>query len=437
MNYVEVAQTRDYQKNPQEYGGFSTLSAAKREEILDLIFGADGLKPGLLKMFLGPYHEGLTSRDKGKFDHHTTTQWLLYFAREGLKRNRARGADLTILTTLYGPPGWMTRQGFVRGRDLDPAHREDLAQYIIDWARFLREQEKLPVRYVSLHNEGEDYGRWPLDGGGAGYGNHDFNLFWPDTQVVDFLRFMRPMMDRQGLREVGLAPGETSNWTRFAQWGYAWGIYNDPEALANLGLITSHGFGEFSDNSNLGGGLLRLKRPDLHAWTTSMSWGRMDVGFLELIRMQIYHVGVNGVIPWAAVQTDTWVGGDPNPGTAFRADRKGGYTVEPGYYWYKQVSRIGQPGMAVAEVESENPDIRLIAFSSNGTGNPDGVALFNVSRTGHDVALRITGSGSQVFQSYATGAKDRNPPSEPVTVRDGVLNFWLDAESAVTLVAKR
>ena len=39
-----------------------------------------------------------------KFDHKTTTEWMRYFVREGLDRTRARGADLQIITTLYGPP---------------------------------------------------------------------------------------------------------------------------------------------------------------------------------------------------------------------------------------------------------------------------------------------------------------------------------------------
>lgn len=56
VNYVETAQTRDYQAQPQEYGGFSLLSEADRQKILDLIFGDGGLWPGVVKMFLDPFH---------------------------------------------------------------------------------------------------------------------------------------------------------------------------------------------------------------------------------------------------------------------------------------------------------------------------------------------------------------------------------------------
>ena len=44
-----------------------------------------------------------------------------------------------------------------------------------------------------------------------------------------------------------------------------------------------------------------LKRPDLHSWTTSMTWGtkRMpnDYDFVNLIRRNIYDAKVNAVIP--------------------------------------------------------------------------------------------------------------------------------------------
>ena len=197
VNYVEVAQTRDYKQWPQEYGGFSTLSEAKRAEILDLIFGEDGLKPGVLKMFFDPFHEGMTEAgndnndpnviDQSRFDHKTYTEWMRYFVREGLKRSRARGVnELPIVTTLYGPPAWMTKQKFMRGRDLDPAMKAELAEYMIAWVKYLRDEEKFPVKYISLHNEGEDFYRWPTDGNWGGYARHDYNMYWHSSLVVDF-----------------------------------------------------------------------------------------------------------------------------------------------------------------------------------------------------------------------------------------------------------
>jgi hypothetical protein len=300
VNYVQVAQTRDYKADPQEYGGFSLLDDNKRRDVIEMIFGDDGLRPGLVKMFLDPFHEPVNDNadpnaiDMSKFDHTTTTEWMRYFVREGLKRTRARGADLQIITTLYGPPAWATKQKFVRGRDLDPAMKYEVSEYIIAWARYLRETEKFPVRYVAFHNEGEDWERWPEDGSSAGAERHDYNLYWPPEQVADFVGFTRAMLDRQGLGDVGIAPGETTNWLRFHEWGYAAAIANHPAAMKNLGLITSHGFINFrpgrwfADWRSAGTDLLREKNPKLHAWVTSQSWSKMDVDMLNEIRGNIY-----------------------------------------------------------------------------------------------------------------------------------------------------
>jgi hypothetical protein len=449
INYVEASQTRDYDADPQEYGGFSILSKADRQQIIDLIFGDEGLRPGVVKMFLDPFHQaepgtgynwGPSVIDMDTYDHARTTRWMRYFVREGLARTRARGNDLSILTTLYGPPGWMTRQKFIRGRDLDPALKTEIAKYLISWARYLREEEGFPVHFVGLHNEGEDWTRWPSDGSTAGTPNHDYNLYWPPEQVADFVRLMRPMLDAQGLQDIGIAPGETTNWYRFYEWGYADAIAEDPEAIQILGLITSHGFYGtnprwFGDWRSVGIDTLRAKRPDLHAWVTSTSWSKMDALFVWEMHNNIYSAKVNAIIPWAAVQhTTLWVGGDPNPGTAIRVDDQGHYAVEPGYYFYKQVCRAGQPGMAVAQVRSNSSDISLIAFARNGTSHPDALVVINISDAAREVSLELTGSGSTSFVAFRTSPAEHYVPLGKYAICDGVLAYTAPGGSVTTFL---
>ena len=50
FNYVETAHSYDYNKFPQEYGGFSLLTEKQKQEIINLVFGEDGLKPGIIKI---------------------------------------------------------------------------------------------------------------------------------------------------------------------------------------------------------------------------------------------------------------------------------------------------------------------------------------------------------------------------------------------------
>ena len=443
VNYVEVPQSLDYGEDPQEYGGFSLLDKEQRQKILDMIFGDTGLKPGIVKMFFDPFHQ---SQPGGPFDHETTTKWMRYFVREGLRRTRARGDDLTIITTLYGPPAWVTKQEFLRGRDLDAERKYDLARYMIDWVRFLREREGFPVRYLSLHNEGEDWMRWPADGasGNIGHG-HDYNLFWPPEQVVDFLKFMRPMLDAAGLQDVGLTPGECSNWYRFSAWGYADAIADDAGALANLGLVTSHGFyggtyGRwFGEHRSVGIDVLRAKRPELHAWVTSTSWSKMDADNIKEMHGNVYTAKVNAITPWACVQRPAkWVGGDPNPGTAFRIAEDGSYEVLRGYYYYKLLTRAGQPGMAVARTMAMDSEVALIAFGRNGTKHSDAFVLVNISKWDKRVAVRVHGCGGKHFDVYRTAdEEDRFRALGRMTLSaEDVLDYAAPARSATAFYAE-
>ena len=405
FNYVETAHTSDMNAFRQEYGGFSLLDKTEKQEIIHMVFGEDGLKVGLVKMFLGSLHQ---KEPGGPFDHGYTTENMRYFVREGLKLTRAGGRDLQIITTLYGPPGYTTEQKVHRGRDLDPVYKMAVADYMVDWVRFLKEEENFPVKYLSLHNEGEDWRRWNQEGYTVDPG-HDYNMFWPPEQVVEFVKIMPQKLLEAGLGDVGITPGETSNWYRFGTWGYVEAFLKDSVALENLALITSHGFYSgnygrwFGEHKSAGIDRLRAVRPELHAWVTSTSWSKMDAFNIKEMHGNIYTSKVNAIIPWAGIQRPPhWVGGDPNPGSAFTVDENGSYRVRPGYYFYKQISRAGQPGMKVAETSAMDSEIALIAFASNGTNNQDAFVVINISDSNRKIAVTVDGTRATAFEAYRT-----------------------------------
>lgn len=448
VNYVETSQTPDYNSYPQDYGGFSILKEEERQKILDMIFGEDGLKPSIIKMFLDPFHQEATKTNKtdkysidlSNYDHITTTKWMRYFAKEGLKRTKARGDDLKIIITLYGPPGWMTKQRFIRGRDLDPNYKIECAKYMVSWAKYLIEIEGLPVKYISLHNEGEDFHRWPKDGSSPNWEQgHDYNMYWPPEQVVEFIKLIREILDANNLKDVEVTPGETSNWYRFSEWGYASSIADDKEAIESLGLITSHGFYNprfgrgYGDYRSVGNDILREKKPELHSWVTSSSWSKMDVDFVFEIKNHIYSAKVNGYIPWACIQRPTqWFKGDPNPGTAFRVYEDGTYSIEDGYYYYKQVSRAGQSGMAVVRTFTDDSDIAIIAFSGNGTKNKDNLVVLNLSESEKDLTMKIIGSEIRSFSSYRTSKEERYENIGKYIVENGEIKYSAPPRSVTT-----
>ncbi len=411
FNYVETAQTLDYTKDPQEYGGFSLLEDEQKDEIIELIFGEDGLKVGLVKMFLDPWHQTVPG---GEYDHRTTTGNMREFVKKGLEATRKRGQDLEIITTLYGPPPYMTTQKILRGRDLDPRHGQDLVDYLVDWVQFLKEEEQLPVRYLSLHNEGEDWWRWPADGltGNIGEG-HDYNLHWPPEQVAAYVKSVTRAFRKKGWTDVQVTNGEPTNWFRFSTWGHADVFVDDTEALYDLGIVTSHGFYSggyrnrwFGPHTSEGIDKLRAIRPDIHAWVTSTSWGNMDAKNIKEMHGNIYTAKVNAIIPWAGIQRPTkWVGGDPNPGSAFTVREDGTYEIRKGYYFYKQISRAGQPGMAIVNTITRDSEIAIIGFGQHRSGSPDAFVVVNWDfKNDRRLKIEVKGSTYRSFKAFRTTA---------------------------------
>lgn len=442
VNYVQAARTPDYVRQPQDYGGFSFLSVNQRQEIVDLIFGADGLQPALVKMFLDPLQQ---AEPGGPFDHRTSTAWMRAFTRQGLAATQRRGEDLRIITTLYGPPAWATIRRQLNSRDLDPDRFQDLCAYLVDWVRWLREEEELPVEAVSLHNEGDKPHNWPPDGKVRADDIFDYNAFWSPAQVAAFIPILRTYLNAHGLYDLRITLGECSSWLNFHERLYDWTIAVNEPALQSLGLITCHSFGGPGTITPAGVQYLRRFRPELPVWVTSASWGNLDMHLPQHIARNINQVRVNGYIPWACIQTPSqWKDGmDPNAAPPIRVSEHGTYEVLSTYHLYKQFTRAGKPGMAVVPTTTTaDSDVELVAFGSNGTEYPDTfiVMNFNGWRSG-TVAVRITGSKASHWHAYRTWRRYGHVTMETYNdlgtfvVEDGYLVYDVPPHSVTTFIS--
>lgn len=429
VNYVETSQTFDYNEYPQDYGSLQLLDPFEKDSVFNMVFGKDGLKVNLIKMFLDPLHQ--TGPEK-PYDHETTTRSMREFVKAGIEKSKSWDGEISVITTLYGPPAYITNQKIIRGRDLDPGRTEDLVNYFIDWAAYLN-KEGIPIRYISLHNEGESWLRWPQDGtlGTADKDGHDYNFFWSPEQVNKFIPLIKSALVAEGLSDIGVTNGEPTNWYRFAAWGYANAIASNQEVLDNIDLITSHGFyvGStdvprwFGPHTSRGIEMVRDKKPGIHAWVTSTSWNSidrnhiedcelnkrfvMDAGFVKEIHGNIYESKVNGIIPWALMQNATyWKNPDPNPGCAFRVYDDGTFEVEKAYYYYKQVTRAGQKGMKVVYTDAMDSEIAIIGFDANGTSNPDAFVIINLGAAKQDILIEVKSAGSIIFDSFRTTGEE-------------------------------
>jgi hypothetical protein len=156
------------------------------------------------------------------------------------------------------------------------------------------------------------------------------------------------------------------------------------------------------------------------------------------MRNNIYCAKVNAIIPWAAIQRPgIWVGGDPNPGCAFRIYDDGHYEIMPGYYYYKQVCRAGQPGMMVSRVVSNDSSIGLIAFAGNNTGNPDAFVVMNLREEPVPLNIQVTGTESQRFSVFRTGPEEHYIPLGDMRLTNGTLTYEAPARAVTTFYGKK
>lgn len=439
FNYVETCQTRDYDAYRQDYGGFSRLSQETKQEIIKWVFGSEGLDVDIIKMFLDPWHQ---ASPQSAFDHERTQTNMLYFAKEGAKLKRAVGKELEIITTLYGPPHWATLQDSIGGRDFNPAMKEPLIDYMLDWCDYLKAQD-LNVRYLSIHNEGEDFYRWNFDTGTQRLEKFDYNMYWRPELVNDMVMTIAKAIDERGVQGLSVTNGEPSNWTRFYNWGYATALANS-DAIDRLGLLTTHGFinGDYGKlsyaNANgLTTQLVRSKRPDLRTWITSMAWGDMGTRFFRMIHEHLYVAQVNAIIPWAGIQDpEEWIGGD-QLGNGIVVSKDGSYVLTTGYYVYKQLTQAGRRGMSVARTMLANPQANIIAFAGGESGHPDAfVVESNVFIWGLPFAIEVSGSDYRRFVAYRTTV-DGSESYEPVgtyELEDGKIIYDAPRGSVTTFI---
>jgi hypothetical protein len=208
-------------------------------------------------------------------------------------------------------------------------------------------------------------------------------------------------------------------------------MVEDPETMKNLSLVTSHGFyvgGQdkgrwFGPHSSYGIDMLREAKPGLHAWATSSSWDEkvvicnddaekekqyvMNAGFVKQIHGNIYEAKVNAFIPWAVSQRAAhWRKPDPNPGSAFRVYEDGTWEIQKGYYFFKQVTRAGQPGTAVVRTTSMDSEIALIGFASNDTRNPNAFVVINFGSNNKELVIRLKGNEKDQYKAYRTSGSE-------------------------------
>ena len=101
--------------------------------------------------------------------------------------------------------------------------------------------------------------------------------------------------------------------------------------------------------------------------------------------------------------------------------------------------------MKVAEASAMDSEMPVIAFASNGTGNPDAFIVTNISKSAQRIAVRIEGTPVTSFEAYRTTklpGSDLDDIQEKyhylgnMEVKNGVLVYDAPAGSVTTFFGK-
>jgi O-glycosyl hydrolase len=121
---------------------------------------------------------------------------------------------------------------------------------------------------------------------------------------------------------------------------------------------------------------------------------------------------------------------------AFNIKKDGSLEILKGYYYYKQVTRAGQPGMTVAQVVNLDPSIGVIAFSSNQTVNKDSFVIINKSDKTKKVSIQILGSLSNEFSVFRTSYSEDYKGLGEIAFANGQVNYECPSGSVTTFFGK-
>lgn len=396
----------------------------------ELLFGGNGLRISIIKTFLNSAEQKQENIKYNETDI-IDTKAISYkpfddqtgeFCNRAIAASSQWGGALRMLCTFTNPPAWMTKQKISGGKDLEPSHRIDYARTMVTGLKYLVEKQ-YPIQYLSMHYHGEDWESWCENGNTTNCSL--LSLYWPPEQVVDFLKLLRRMLDKNGLAGIGLTSGEIGGWLRFVDWGYSNAILDDPDAIQSLGLLTSTSLIKNSDpgqhllvNSS-GIDEIREHRTDMHAWYTVLHPMTPSPFFLMQIRNSIYNSKVNAVILGDA--TYLFCGNSGNSPMSHKIDYA--YSVPDSFYYLKPLCRAGQPGTAICQVACNTNGAALVGFSGNATKNHDTFVIINTSEFEYDLPIEIRGSANGIFNVFRTSSFEKYQHLGNVHVKEGKILF--------------
>lgn len=458
----------------------------KREEIMDLIFGADGLNMNIVRYNIpggeNPAHKHMKDGRQMPLVKENSTSaynwnadqnqlWVLKQAND--IRNAialTNGVQSDVINEVFSnsAPYWMTESGCVSGgnfadmQNISSDNFSMFATYIADYVAYLQNNLGIGIDYVEPLNEaGSDY--WAANGTQEG-----MRVYEGDNQSQLILAVYNELVSR-GLIGDGsdmrmTALDETSTELSVANWNLLSLEAKSVIAKINTHLY-SHSVGDQEELNALAYGAHGdYSNPEYKLWMSEVSYGAdvepstTDMKYaMELafdVQENINLMGASAWVYWQVVESALQnmmygnnyglihgvfqdVGNDEYgidmDGLAIS---RGDYELTKQYYALGQYSRFIKQGYSIVSVESnvtENINVYNVAALS-----PDGTELVIVStnRGGAEPnTFYLKGFNAESCKKIVTSG-NKNWQESQVRVNGGYLSDTLEEQSITTYVIK-
>lgn len=441
----------------------------KREEIVDLVFGKDGLNLNIARYNIpggdDPSHSHMldhrgmslvkaSADSEYEWENDANQMWILQAAYQ------LRESDLFVETFNNSAPYWMTESGCSSGGEsksdanLPRENYGMFAEYYADYVNYIENELGVPVSSVEVMNEpGSDY--WGANGSQEGckvpQGEAQSELIkavyqeMSEREILDDKIFAAPDETNPGLAYDSFTKLDEEAKEIISKLNYH--IYSKSTADRQKMRSAAYGTGSYDD-------------PDYKLWQSEITYGVSEgeddannhntltnvFDLAQDIHDDLYYANVNAWIIWQAVETELnnmqygnnyglihgvyqdWDNSEYGFDMEHMALNRGDYFITKQYYAMGQYSRYIKEGYKIVE----SPDSNCVVAVS-----PDYdelvIVYANSSEEDKDLSLYLKGFAGESARKIVTDG-NVNWAESAQAVSGEYIDFTAGAESITTVV---
>ncbi len=397
------------------------LPGTERAKLLDLVFGADGLRLNIIRSEIAWTGKRLA------FTHPMYLRGFIYYfaddenetAQFDLYREAKRRQDEMIINSCVWtpPPQWKTNESFRDGGELLPKHYDDFATYLVAYLEFYKKLRNLDIQVISLQNEPES--ALPFQ-----------SCIWKSDQLKQFLKVVGKQFKERGIPTKLMLP--ELNWAQLGP--YLQPTLEDVEARDLISHIGAHSYlGTTTDKAAAKG---IYKRQNYRLWQTEFALppGEKSSGIeggLTLAGQMLNDLAFSDCqawLYWTLVAPAGWNG-------RLGLMEKEGTSIKPTkrFWCFSQFSRfLPKNSVRISAAGGLSP---VIAFR-NPEYNRITLIFINPTQEPANETLEMSGWNLERMIAYRTSEKE-DFAQIPLPPQSGSqIPFHLEPKSVTTLTAQ-